>query len=64
MRDDKPLARGAVAGAVFLAPLIVLSAAGYAIGSLFGAAVPLGIAGFFGGLVAGFALVYARFRDI
>jgi tetrahydromethanopterin S-methyltransferase subunit F len=35
-----------------------------AVGSLFGAAVGLGIAGLFIGLVLGLVLVFRRFRDL
>ena len=44
--------------------MIGCAAAGYGLGSLVGLAVPLGLAGLFAGLVAGLALVYARFRRI
>jgi hypothetical protein len=64
MRSAKPVTRGATAGSLFLVAIVVCAPIGYGIGSVFGAAVPLGIAGLFAGLVAGFALVYARFRDL
>jgi hypothetical protein len=38
--------------------------AGYGLGSLVELAVPLGLLGLFGGLAAGLALVYARFKGI
>jgi len=44
--------------------MIGCAAAGYGLGSLLGLAVPLGLAGLFAGLVAGLALVYARFRRL
>ena len=47
-----------------IAAIVGCAAAGYGIGSLVGAAVPLGLAGLFVGLVVGFALVYDRFRGI
>ena len=47
-----------------VAPLCGCAAAGYAIGSLIGLAVPLGLLGLFAGLGVGMALVYARFRRI
>jgi hypothetical protein len=63
-RDTKPTARGATAGGLFLAAIVICVGAGFGIGSAIGAAVPLGLAGLFAGFFAGFALVYARFRDI
>jgi hypothetical protein len=47
-----------------IAAIITCGAVGYGIGSLVGAAVPLGLAGLFAGLVVGFAVVHARFRGI
>jgi hypothetical protein len=44
--------------------IVGCAAAGYGIGSLLGAAVPLGLGGLFAGLVVGFAVVHARFRGI
>jgi hypothetical protein len=44
--------------------IVGCAAAGYGIGSLIGAAVPLGLVGLFAGLVVGFAVVHARFRGI
>jgi hypothetical protein len=44
--------------------MIAGAAAGYGLGSLLDLAVPLGLAGLFAGLVAGLALVYARFRRV
>ena len=64
MRTQKPIGRGASAGGLFLAPMVALVAAGYGLGSLFGAAVAFGIVGLFAGLMAGFALVLARYRDL
>jgi F0F1-type ATP synthase assembly protein I len=57
-------ADAAVAGAMLIAAIVTGAAAGYGLGSLAGLAVPLGIVGLFVGLVAGFALVYARFRRL
>ncbi len=47
-----------------IASIVGFAAAGYGIGSLLGAAVPLGLAGLFAGLVVGFAVVHARFRGV
>jgi hypothetical protein len=44
--------------------MLLCGAAGFAIGALVDFAVPLGLAGLFAGLFAGFALVYSRFRDL
>jgi hypothetical protein len=52
------------AGLTLVATMLLCGAAGLGLGALLGLAVPLGIAGLFAGTVAGFALVYARFRDI
>ncbi len=54
----------AAAGLSLIAAMLVGSAAGYGLGSLVGLAVPAGLAGLFAGLVAGLALVYARFRRL
>ena len=52
----------AVAGAMLLATIVSCAGAGFGIGALIGFPVPLGLLGFFLGLIAGFALVYARFK--
>ena len=57
-------ADAAVAGALMIGAILAGAAAGYGIGSLVGAAVPLGLLGFFAGLVVGFAVVHARFRGV
>ena len=54
----------AVAGFMLLVTIVSCAAAGFGIGALFGFPVPLGLVGFFAGLIAGFALVYSRFRRI
>jgi hypothetical protein len=64
MRSQRPINRGASAGALFLAAILGCAAAGYGLGALVDAAVPLGLAGLFAGLIGGFALVHARFRDL
>jgi hypothetical protein len=63
---ESPRARAdaATAGTLILAAMIGCAAVGFGVGSLLGIAVPLGLAGLFGGLVVGMALVYARFRRI
>lgn len=62
--NGQPVSRGAVAGSLALATMIACAAAGFGLGALVGAAVPLGLAGVFIGFVAGFAVVRARFRDL
>lgn len=47
-----------------IAAILGCAAAGYGIGSLIGAAVPLGLVGLFAGLVVGFVVVHARFRGV
>ena len=44
--------------------IVGCAAVGYGIGLLVGIAVPLGLGGFFAGLVVGFAVVHARFRRV
>jgi hypothetical protein len=60
----KPTMRGAVAGSMLLASIVLCAAIGAGIGALLGAAAPLGLLGFFVGLLAGFALVRSRFGDL
>ena len=54
----------ATAGALLVASVLLCGGAGLGVGALAGAAVPLGLAGFFAGLVVGFVVVHSRFRDI
>lgn len=63
-QPHKPTMRGAVAGSLLLATIVLCAAIGFGLGALVGAAVPLGIAGLFAGVVAGIALVARRFGDI
>jgi hypothetical protein len=58
-------ARGtAGAGALLIAAILVCAAAGLALGAMVGAPVPLAIAGGAVGVIVGFRVVYARFKDI
>ena len=57
-------ADAAAAGLMVVATMAIGGLSGYGLGSLVGLAVPFGLAGLFAGIVGGFALVYARFRDI
>ena len=54
----------AVAGAMLLGTIVSCAGAGFGIGALIGFSVPFGLVGFFAGLIAGFALVHARFRRV
>ena len=56
--------RGAVAGSVLLATIVLCAAIGFGLGALVGAAVALGLAGLFVGFVVGIVLVARRFGDI
>ena len=44
--------------------LVLGAAAGYGIGAIFGAPVPVAFVGGFAGLFLGLWLVYTRFKDI
>lgn len=57
-------ADAATAGLTVVAAMVIGACAGYGIGSLVELAVPLGLVGLFAGIAGGFALVYARFRDV
>lgn len=61
---QKPTMRGAVAGSLLIATIILCGAVGFGLGALVGAAVPLGLLGLFVGPIAGIALVRSRFRDL
>jgi len=54
----------AAAGLTVVAAMVIGGLAGYGLGSLVGLAVACGLVGLFAGIVGGFALVYARFRDL
>ncbi len=55
-------ADAATAGITVVGSMLAGAVAGYALGSLAGLAVPLGLIGFFAGLVGGLLGVYARFK--
>jgi hypothetical protein len=59
-----PSRDAAAAGALVIGAMAGCAAATFGLGSLVGIAVPAGLAGLFAGLVAGLALVYARFRRV
>jgi hypothetical protein len=54
----------ASAGVMLLVTIALCAGAGFGIGALVGLAVPLGLGGVFAGLIAGFALVYTRFKNV
>jgi len=62
--DRKPSNRGAEAGMLLLTAMVVFAGAGFGLGALIGAPVALGVVGLFAGAVAGFFVVYARFKDL
>lgn len=53
-----------VAGSLLVATLLLCAGAGFGLGALVGATVPLGIAGLFVGFAAGLAVVIRRFSDV
>ena len=59
-----PRADAATAGLTLVVLMVLFAAVGYGLGSLLELAVPLGLIGLFGGLAAGLALVFARFRRL
>jgi hypothetical protein len=54
----------ASAGLMIVVSLVLVAAAAYGLGSLFGAAVPLAFIGGFAGLLLGLWLVYTRFKNV
>jgi hypothetical protein len=56
--------RGAVAGSLLVATILVCAAIGLGIGALVGAPVPLGLAGLFAGVPLGIVVVVRRFGDL
>jgi hypothetical protein len=49
---------------LLLAALLACGGVGFGLGALIGAPVLLGVVGLFAGGVAGFFVVYARFKDL
>ena len=62
--DRPPTMRGAVAGSLLVATIIVCAAIGFGLGALVGATVPLGLLGLFCGVALGIVLVIRRFGDL
>jgi hypothetical protein len=63
-RPNRPTMRGAVAGSVLLATIVLCAAVGFGVGAAVGAHAVLGIAGVFVGAVAGIVVVVRRFSDL
>jgi hypothetical protein len=64
-RDGRPpTMRGAVAGSLLVATIVLCAAIGFGLGALVGAPVPVGLAGLFVGVVLGVVLVIRRFGDL
>ena len=61
---EPPRRSAAGAGMMLLLVIVVCTAAGLGVGTLAGSPAPFAVAGGAIGLLAGFALVYARFKDI
>jgi len=56
--------RGAVAGSLLVATIVLCTAVGFGVGAAVGAPVPLGITGVFVGAIAGIVVVARRFSDL
>lgn len=54
----------ATAGMTVVGSMLAGAAVGFGLGSLVGLAIPIGLIGFFAGLVGGLVGVYARYRRI
>ena len=63
-RGRPPTMRGAVAGSLLVATILLCAALGFGVGAIVGAAVPLGLVGLFAGVVVGIVLVIRRFGDL
>ena len=63
-RERPPTMRGAVAGSLLVATIILCAGVGFGLGAVVGAPVPLGLVGLFAGVVIGIVLVIRRFGDI
>ena len=63
-RPNRPTMRGAAAGSVLLATIVLCAAVGFGVGAAVGAPAALGIVGVFVGVVAGIVVVIRRFSDL
>jgi hypothetical protein len=59
-----PTMRGAVAGSLLVATIVLCAGIGFGVGALIGATVPLGLVGLFAGVALGIVLVIRRFGDL
>jgi hypothetical protein len=59
-----PTMRGAVAGSLLVATIVLCAAIGFGLGAVVGAPVPLGLVGLFAGVAIGIVLVIRRFGDL
>ena len=64
MTERPPTRRAANAGYLLISPAILGAAIGFGIGALLGVPGLMAIVGVFVGLIGGFFLVHARFRDL
>lgn len=64
MTDRPPTRRAANAGYLLISPAILGGAIGFGLGSLLGVPGILVVLGVLLGLIGGFFLVHARFRDL
>jgi hypothetical protein len=64
MTNDRPPARGAVAGSILIAAVLLCAGVGLGVGALVGAPVPLLMVGLGVGFAAGIALVHKHFSDL
>jgi hypothetical protein len=62
--DRPPTMRGAVAGSLLVATILLCAGVGFGLGALVGAPVALGLAGLFAGVPLGIVVVIRRFRDL
>jgi hypothetical protein len=62
--DRKPSNRGAEAGMMLLTAMLACAGLGFGLGTVIGAPVALGVVGLFAGAIAGFFVVYTRFKDL
>ena len=61
---NRPTMRGAVAGGLVVAAIVLCGGVGLAVGAVVGVPAPLGIAGVFIGAVIGNVVVARRFGDL
>jgi hypothetical protein len=64
MTDRPPPRRAANAGYLLISPALLGAGIGLGIGSLIGVPGLMAVLGLFLGLIGGFLLVHARFRDL